>query len=329
MSTAPDTLRKLAYSAVIVLGCAVLAELFFAARVPAVRGQTPRGEDDSTMQASAHLGWSPVPGETRGFGVPEPTHINEAGTRNPPFNPEPAGSKRLITLGDSTVFGVLVRDEEVFGAVAARVLSEALGQPVEAINGGIPGYSSEQARRLYEAELQGLGQDWVVIATLWSDTQDAEHPDSVTWQDPHDPLRTLLVRSATFRWLERALRSQRDARDVAWEIRPGQGSYRVSPAQYRDNLAALAELARADGAEPVFLQLPSDRDLREVPLEEPRPTYRAIMAEVAQEQGALFVDGAAPFRGGPETLMADDVHPTATGHELLGRALADGILGGS
>lgn len=328
MATPPDLLRKLAYSAIIVGGCLALGEMVLAPWAPPPPEVTAEGTQDGTMAPSAHLGWAPVPGETRAFGVPEPSFINEAGTRNPPFAPEPEGIKRLLTLGDSTVFGVLVRDEEVFGAVAARALSEALGHPVEAINGGVPGYSSEQARRLYEAELQGLGQDWVVIATLWSDAQDAGAPDTLLYFDRTDPLRSLLARSATFRLLESRLRGARDAREVAWELQPGQGSYRVGPARYRENLVALAALARADGAEPVFLQLPSDRDLREEALERPRPTYREIMAEVARDEGALLVDGASPFRGGSPALMADDVHPTAEGHALLGRALAKGILAG-
>ena len=122
------------------------------------------------------------------------------------------------------------------------------------------------------------------------------------------------------------LSDRRNATEVKWTISPGQGRYRVMPAEYRANLHALAELARADGAEPVFLQLPSDRDLRELPLEVPRPTYRQIMAEVAQAEGAVFIDGAAPFRGQPANMLLDDVHPSAEGHSLLGRTVAQALV---
>ena len=324
----PEILRKLAYTAFIVGGLFVVMEMVLAGRAPPPpEAPTREGAGEDAMRSSEALGWAPVPGESAAFGVPEPTFHNDAGTRNPPFQPKTSGTKRLLTLGDSTVYGVLVADAEVFGAVAARALSEALGLPVEAINGGVPGYSSEQARLLYGASLRETEPDWVVIATLWSDTQNAVVSDRARYVDGRDRVRRALSRLATFRWLERELSDRRDAREVAWTLTPGSGRYRVMPAAYRDNLEALADLAREDGAEPVFLWLPSVRDLREQALEEPRPAYREIMRTVADEQGALWVDGATPFRGGEAGLLLDDVHPSAAGHARLGEVLARAIAG--
>ncbi len=326
MSSLKDTLRNAAYSVVITVGVFALAELTLAGSAPPPPVELASiAQDEGAMEPSALLGWTPVGGQTRSFGVPETTHINEAGTRNPPFEAKAAGTKRLVTLGDSTVFGVLVRDEEVFSSVAARLLTERLGSPVEPINGGVPGYSSEQARRLYESVLTEVQPDWVVIATLWSDTQDSDVPDRLAYADRTDPLRSLLTRSATFRFLEARLSDRDNATEVKWTISPGQGRYRVMPAGYRENLHFLADKARRDGASPVFLQLPSDRDLRGVELETPRPTYRQIMAEVAEAEGALLVDGYSAFRGGDPGLLLDDVHPSAEGHALLGRVLVNAM----
>jgi lysophospholipase L1-like esterase len=72
--------------------------------------------------------------------------------------------------------------------------------------------------------------------------------------------------------------------------------------------------------------LPSDRDLKRQPLEDPRPAYRDAMRAVAADEGALLIDGFSPFVGREPGLMLDDVHPSAQGHALLGATLAEALL---
>ena len=49
------------------------------------------------------------------------------------------------------------------------------------------------------------------------------------------------------------------------------------------------------------------------------------MAEVSEAEGALLVDGYSAFRGSEPGLLLEDVHPSAKGHPLLGRVLADAM----
>ena len=286
----------------------------------------PQTPQDDYMQADELLGWSPKPGEWRPFGVPQRTTINSLGTRNPEPSAKAPDELRLLTLGDSTVFGVLVNDEAVFSSVAARYLSENLGRKVTAFNAGVPGYSSEQARRLLEYRLAEVEFDYLVIATLWSDSQPGGTPDAMKFPERVTASQKALYNLAIYQVLYGLLRGWQPE-VVEWQLRNDPGTRRVPLSAYRSNLIRLASMARERGAEPVYLVLPSDRDLTGQPLEEPRPAYRAMMSEVAHEQGALLVDGATPFSGQSPRMMADDVHPSGPGHRLLGEALGAAILG--
>ena len=52
---------------------------------------------------------------------------------------KPKGKKRVMSVGDSSIFGFLVEEEEVFTSVAVEK------HTWEDINAGCPGYSSEQS----------------------------------------------------------------------------------------------------------------------------------------------------------------------------------------
>ncbi len=283
---------------------------------------------ETAMRASDILGWEAVPGRSEAFQVPDGTTIGGYGTRNPPRIEKPANGLRLLTLGDSTIYGVMIRDGEIFSDVAAATLTRELQRPVDALNGGVPGYSSEQARRLYEHRLRVYKPDVVVIATLWSDSQLSPMPDAMLYPESGAELRRSLQRSALMRLLGGLLAGWVPGRDVAWKLSAEPGVRRVPLSAYRSNLRKLAAMAREDGAEPVFLLLPSDRDVRKRPLEAPRPEYRDIMREVAADTQSLLVDAVPPFQATTDghSLLLDDVHPSASGHRLLGETLSAALL---
>jgi lysophospholipase L1-like esterase len=280
---------------------------------------------ETAMRGSDLLGWELVAGQSHAFGVTRPTTINGLGTRNPELGPKRPGTLRILTLGDSSVYGVMVEDAEVFSSVAARDLQHALGRPVQAINGGVPGYSSEQARRLYTHRLADLQPDVVIIATLWSDSQPGPAPDAIRFGAEGSTLTQIARWSNAFRLLEGLLLGWRPAEQVGWMLSEGPEGRRVPLPAYRANLERLASLAEASGALPVFLMLPSDRDLGPTDLEAPRPAYRAQMRQVAQRPGAILVSTPELFHGGRSDLFFDDVHPTAAGHAIIGRALGQAI----
>jgi hypothetical protein len=94
-------------------------------------------------------------------GTPTPMmHINELGLRGPAV--EPAPRRHLLVLGDSFMFGSGVRDDET---LSAR-LDAALGERVQVVNGGVPGYGIFQM----QAALERLGErirPEQVLLVLW------------------------------------------------------------------------------------------------------------------------------------------------------------------
>ena len=71
----------------------------------------------------------------------------------------------------------MVSDEQSFGGVLQQLLRSD-SPAVRVMNAGCPGYSSWQALQILKERLLRLRPDVVVIATLWSDAQGSEAPDS-------------------------------------------------------------------------------------------------------------------------------------------------------
>jgi len=258
---------------------------------------------------------------------------NELGLRGPPVRPRPAGTERLLTLGDSSIFGDEVAEAAVFGNVAATRLAATWGRPVEAVNGGVPGHTSTQSLRNLEELGSKIQPTWVVIGNLWSDVyrNDRGGPGSqpAVVRDTRGGLQHLaayqLLRYALSPWLRSAkVRFIARRGDVAADA----SQARVPLHDYIANLEAMATRSDALGARPVFLVLAAPMDLDRVPPPELVEEYREGMRQVADRHDAPLLDGPALFRehGATAGYFVDQVHPSDYGHALLGNGLAD-LLG--
>ncbi|MCK6507725.1 GDSL-type esterase/lipase family protein [Myxococcota bacterium] len=285
------------------------------------------------MVEDASKRWGLQPGSVQAVGNTQ-HQVNSLGLRGPELPPRPADEVRIFTLGDSSVYGDGVQEEAVFSAVAALRLQREWGCPVRQVIGAVPGYDSEQSL----VRLRELGAtvdpQWVVVGTIWSDIfhdRGMQRDDFVDLAYLRDPMRRL----ATWRVGRSVLAPWLSARKVGW-IASGQdipgptsaGRSRVLLAAYLANLRQIEAHARDLGARVAFLALPAPVDLDAAPVPETILEYRAAMRLVARETGAPFVDGPAWLRaeGGTVGLFADQVHPNAIGHALLGHALAETLL---
>jgi len=280
------------------------------------------------------VGWALAPGATFNSGGVV-IRSDERGLRVSDLPSFQRGELRLLSLGDSSVFGVGVPAEGVFLSIAADLLSRSWSRPVAAVNGGVPGHSSEQSLALARQLVPEVQPHWLVVACLWSDVYGKQHEFLAQAGTYFPALRGSLRMLASYRIARRLLVSWLESRKVGWMVsRDDLGSLdgglptRVALSSYVQNLRAIGELARQQGSRVIFVQLPAPMDLDRVP---PPPTvqrFRAAMASVADELDAPLLDGPELFDRSGATIgfFQDNVHPTNEGHLLLGVGLAHTLL---
>ncbi len=128
-------------------------------------------------QHDEQLGWSHEPSSEAPYVGPRPwpiefqsrVVINSLGLRGPEPQPLPENGIRILFLGDSMVAGFEVEYEETFCALLEGLLTQALGVPVQVINGGVRGYGTDQSY-LYYRERGRLHDPDLVL--LWLSEND-------------------------------------------------------------------------------------------------------------------------------------------------------------
>jgi lysophospholipase L1-like esterase len=107
--------------------------------------------------------------------------INALGLRGqPPAIPKPAGTLRVLAVGDSTTFGWGVGDDETYCATAQRLLTEAnAGRSVEVVNAGVGAYNLRQDAAMLKRLAPALAPDIVLVGLFWNDLPyESVSPDS-------------------------------------------------------------------------------------------------------------------------------------------------------
>ena len=257
---------------------------------------------------------------------------NALGLRGVPLPQRGNGEARLMVLGDSSIFGEGVAEQDTFVVVAARLLAELWGRPVTPVNGGVPGYDSGQSAELLREMAPRVRPTHVVIANIWSDiyAQDRRQNLAVDSSGSTLPLRHLALYRLIYRMVMPLLRPVRVGfisrrGDIGGRARPT----RVSLANYAANLDHLAQEAARHGAQPVFLLLPAPMDFSGRAVPDTVSDFREAMRQAARRHSASLVDGLARFREvpSPGDLFFDKVHPNVRGNQLLGQILARAIGG--
>ena len=326
---------RLLFSAAVTLGLALLAEsvtrLLYTAELRAWRAPPATAHEGApTLRGNPYLLFEYAPGVRYEQGVE--VRINHLGLRGPdPVLPRPADTLRLMTTGDSSVFGFGVAEDAVFSSVAAAALG------VEAINAAIPGYSTFQSINLLRLRALQTEPSLLVIGNLWSDNNfdsfvDRDLLATTTGyaRSPLARLQKLLSASAVYQVADWKLRVKQQAqriRTVSWQVGSSQhiGLRRVEINDYAANLEILTGMAHEVGAEVVFLLLANEEDVRShVGGQKAWTPYRQVMRDTAARHGAPLIDVPALFQAsglGEEALFLDEMHPTAAGHNIIGQAL--------
>ncbi|MCB9792269.1 MAG: hypothetical protein H6741_06040 [Alphaproteobacteria bacterium] len=316
-----STARKLAFSLVTVL--LVLLGLEGALRAVG----WPKAEDGAQF-AHRQVYWKSDPNLDhepmlhKELGVSFPVSTNADGLRAPLHGPEkPEGVQRVMTLGCSTTFGWGVADEETYPYRLEGLLREQVGEQVEVINGGQPGYTTFQGRWLWDEVLADYAPDVVLVGYIVQDARKAAYSDlsqAVLTGDPGFLQRNLLYQSKLYlglRVLTGALRIRTKERAEGGQ----EGVYRVSPEEYVANLRALAKSIEDVGAQPVFFGFPLE-------VEGYTEFHRIVLRTTAEDMGLPHFDPSpqvsAAARSERLFFEKDRGHPNAAGHKLIAELVA-------
>ncbi len=329
---APSSLRfKIAAASVMLVVALVGLELAARFVAPIVPGYKISPEKEEMVLLNSHPTrlWYTAPGVKQSAGFT--ASINELGLRGPlPADPKPADVPRILVVGDSSLFGHGVADNETLSAQLERALL-GRGLRAEVINGGTPGYSTEQTLRFLDEVGWDLKPDLLLIGNLWSD-------NNYDWFQDADLLHTVntfsgpLASSALFRisstWVDR-LKGGRGARIVSWTANsqvPTTAGRRVPLPQYAANLAKMMAQATEHGAGALVLSLTNiERIERGDSSKASWHPYFLAQAEIVRWFRVPMVDAHVVFTTAaaePSTLFVDSMHPSAKGFALLAKATA-------
>lgn len=337
--------RERVFVAIVLAGAfavaAVLAEIAARLLYPA---PLPWRMPQHAYEASSTLGFRYRPHQTA-FTADKPFRSNALGLRGAEVAPEkPAGTKRVVVLGDSIAMGYGVREEDSFASVVGR----GLGPGFEIVNAGVAAYNTEQEVNWFLATGRKLAPDVVVIEVYWNDTSPkglvAVSADGVlfdrggsgdrrgAWDGQLGyALRNLFKQSRALYIVNMQLRRLRAggagdrARDNQMAVLHGRAHAEVErgwaaiEAQLARLRAACAEL----GAALVVVVPPMPQQLAQ-PF--PAVRYQSVVRGICERLSLKCLDLLPAFAAawnGHESLFIpyDGDHPNEAGHALIGREL--------
>lgn len=134
------------------------------------RLDTSQSDDTFKRAFSFHpeLGWAPVRNNAQPdyYGRGRSLTVNSQGARGAREyeNPKPEDRYRILCIGDSFTFGHGVDDADCFPAQL-----EAIHPLVEAVNLGVPGYSTGQGWLMAQRATAEFTPDLVLVTLIWAD----------------------------------------------------------------------------------------------------------------------------------------------------------------
>jgi lysophospholipase L1-like esterase len=271
-----------------------------------------------------------------GFSEGVPVRINSRGLRERELAiPKPAGTRRVVFLGDSVTFGAGVRDDEPFPRLLEAAVNGAGSGPIETVNTGVVGYNTLQ--ELARLEHAGLSYqpDAVVLTFVVNDLLETfsifDHQ-----YEPTGALANVKV------WLRRNSHLYRFVQNIYWRI--GQEMRRsregpVEPLRKRDRLeerlatlSQIIQMSRTNGATFLLVLYPDNLGdpVSPGPSGE-RVSVREELERFAAREGVQVVDlssalGDVRDPRARQYRLREDPHPSPEGHRVIAEALRGPLL---
>jgi lysophospholipase L1-like esterase len=309
-----------------------------------------------TVHHAMRPGWTKPASPTNSFGLRSP----EVAV------PKPAGTYRILLLGDSFTFGFQAADDVLFARKLEQRLRAGGFPSVEVVNAGVLSYCPLLEYLQYRHELHVLEPDLVILNFDMSDVQDhleysrdlVSSPDGVPLYVTEPSLKNPPTwRLLSFQWVAKFVTAARRRTESAVEGVPftrDQDRYLWAldngpemDKEVQSTLAPivnLSELLAHNGIPLVLATYPQPWQVSAdaTPLPPIREQYAIGMNTVhlndrsfrkveafATTHGIPFVNATSAFRQAPKPaslFLESDFHFTARGHDLYAEILANYLV---
>lgn len=253
-----------------------------------------------------------------------------------PIGRKPAGTFRIVCLGDSVTFGYRVPpvwpekpkeydpEWQPYPMLLEKQLREANpDRRIEVFPMAVPGYTSHQGLAWLRRDIDYLQPDMVIASFGWNDASLSDAPDreliDTRWSSVTG--RWLIDHSQAIAHATRWFRSRKTVKPVVHTPVP-----RVSQQDYVDNFNAIVRLAKDHGAAVIVIGAPY-RDSVTNPAEARLMTqYRTwLKAEMEKSQTTYLeilelTEAAGSVNQG---FFGELIHPNHMGHRLMASELLE------
>ncbi|MEP6719639.1 MAG: SGNH/GDSL hydrolase family protein [bacterium] len=247
-----------------------------------------------------------------------------------PLQAKPAGTVRVVCLGDSVTFGYRVptvwpdkpHDYDPSWLPYPMLLEKELraanpNKQIEVITMAVPGYTSHQGLAWLQRDIDRLKPDLLTISFGWNDASFSDVPDREAIKTNWEPVtvRWLVDHSQAFAHATHWLRARQTS--AAKVTRPAP---RVAEQDYLSNMRAMVRLANDSQAKVIIIAAPY-RDRNSNPPEAALlQSYRDRLRSVSNQSGIPFLEireltpDASPANVG---WFGELIHPNHMGHRLM------------
>lgn len=317
----------------------------------------PDAGDWDTMQGDPELLWALEPNRRFQTGN-DVTEINAVGLREKllPTTPKKPNEKRILVTGDSSIYGWGVQDHQTYAVNLEKELKRIYRFPIEVINLGVPGYSTEQTLKLLDKVGWDYDADLIIVSNIFSDCNiDAfQDEQALALANPDSSLMYRTLRSSRLycsvympwakfqsslnqspnRVLMPGMPTGPNAAVTLENLNKVIGLSRVPMNKYLDNLSTIQKEAASRGASMLLAPLAQEWDVGiwNVPMPPPDENhvlpwqpYREAQKEWASEHNVdivSFPEAFAAHTGNFAELFVDHMHPSPIGTQIMARAVA-------
>jgi lysophospholipase L1-like esterase len=250
------------------------------------------------------------------------------GFRGPTFPPDIKQREIILLLGDSTVYGWGVTDEQTFAHLLQTKLDEVYPARYWVVNAGVPAYSSYQALLYFKQIVNNLHPSFVITYLGANDCWN----EGNYWRDT-DKKKRFVQQPVSF--LEKTQVVQMVRLVKALSAAEGK-TLRVLPDEFAFNIQEIERITKEQGGEfmainPLYTDFsryyerPQDllmnvKDVRFLAGKD-QTIIKNLGPDDYVRPGAIDLSGLQKYP--PEDILMDYFHPTILGHQIIANILFD------